>query len=54
MANSNGRRLPAERRPPTDQLRLLVRVARMYHERGLRQPQIADMLNIRRRECPDY
>jgi DNA-binding transcriptional regulator LsrR (DeoR family) len=30
----------------TDHLRLLARVARMYHERGMRQPQIADELNI--------
>lgn len=30
----------------TDQLRLLVRVARLYHESGLRQPEIADRLQI--------
>lgn len=29
-----------------DQLRLLAKVARMYHERGIRQPQIADDLHI--------
>ncbi|WP_228447040.1 sugar-binding transcriptional regulator [Streptomyces paludis] len=29
-----------------DKLRLIVRVARMYHERGLRQAQIADALNL--------
>lgn len=43
--------LPARRRPPgltlpPDQLRLLTKVARMYHERGLRQPQIAAQLHI--------
>ena len=32
--------------PSTDQLRLLAKVARMYHERGLRQPQIASDLSI--------
>jgi DNA-binding transcriptional regulator LsrR (DeoR family) len=31
---------------PSDQLRLLGKVARMYHERGMRQPQIAEVLNI--------
>lgn len=31
---------------PATQLRLLTKVARMYHERGLRQPQIAGQLNI--------
>ena len=30
----------------TDQIRLLTKVARMYHERGLRQPQIAEQLHI--------
>lgn len=30
----------------TEQLRLLAKVARMYHERGLRQPQIAADLHI--------
>jgi DNA-binding transcriptional regulator LsrR (DeoR family) len=30
----------------TDQLRLLAKIARMYHERGLRQPQIAADLHI--------
>ncbi|CAG7614291.1 sugar-binding transcriptional regulator [Actinacidiphila bryophytorum] len=29
-----------------DKLRLIVRVARMYHERGLRQNQIAQQLNL--------
>ncbi|WP_262402177.1 sugar-binding transcriptional regulator [Actinomadura sp. CNU-125] len=32
--------------PSTDHLRLLVKVARMYHERGLRQPEIAERLNM--------
>ncbi len=31
---------------PSDQARLLTRVARMYHERGIRQPQIAEQLHI--------
>jgi DNA-binding transcriptional regulator LsrR (DeoR family) len=31
---------------PPDQVRLLTRVARMYHERGIRQPQIAEQLHI--------
>jgi DNA-binding transcriptional regulator LsrR (DeoR family) len=30
----------------SDQIRLLTKVARMYHERGLRQPQIAAKLHI--------
>ncbi|MFF5078400.1 sugar-binding transcriptional regulator [Actinoplanes sp. NPDC000266] len=30
----------------TDQIRLLTKVARMYHERGMRQPQIAQQLHI--------
>ncbi len=30
----------------TQQMRLLAKVARMYHERGLRQPQIAQQLHI--------
>jgi DNA-binding transcriptional regulator LsrR (DeoR family) len=34
------------RNPETDQLRLLAKIARMYHERGIRQPQIAADLNI--------
>ncbi|GAA4126550.1 sugar-binding transcriptional regulator [Actinomadura keratinilytica] len=32
--------------PSPDHLRLLVKVARMYHERGLRQPEIAERLNM--------
>ncbi|MGN9810196.1 sugar-binding transcriptional regulator [Micromonospora sp. BQ11] len=31
---------------PPDQIRLLTKVARMYHERGMRQPQIAEQLHI--------
>jgi DNA-binding transcriptional regulator LsrR (DeoR family) len=30
----------------TDELRLLAKIARMYHERGIRQPQIAADLHI--------
>lgn len=30
----------------TDHIRLLTKVARMYHERGMRQPQIAQQLHI--------
>ena len=30
----------------TDQIRLLTKVARMYHERGMRQPQIAQQLHM--------
>src|SRR5687768_2948008 len=39
-------------RPPAiggvapSQLRLLTKVARLYHEHGLRQPQIAEQLSI--------
>ncbi|MFG2589539.1 sugar-binding transcriptional regulator [Streptomyces sp. NPDC048438] len=32
--------------PSSDHVRLLVKVARMYHERGIRQPEIAAGLNI--------
>ncbi|GAA1018260.1 DNA-binding transcriptional regulator [Acrocarpospora pleiomorpha] len=32
--------------PSPDHLRLLVKVARMYHERGLRQPEIAALLHM--------
>lgn len=32
--------------PSAGHLRLLTKVARMYHERGLRQPQIAEQLRI--------
>jgi DNA-binding transcriptional regulator LsrR (DeoR family) len=40
-------RMPSRTRmPEPDQMRLLARVARMYHERGLRQPQIAAELHL--------
>ncbi|MCX4536523.1 MarR family transcriptional regulator [Streptomyces sp. NBC_00841] len=32
--------------PSDDHMRLLVKVARMYHERGVRQPEIAAHLNL--------
>ncbi|MEV6312731.1 sugar-binding domain-containing protein [Streptomyces sp. NPDC051840] len=32
--------------PGPDHMRLLVKVARMYHERGVRQPEIAAQLNM--------
>lgn len=31
---------------PASRLRLVTRVARMYHEQGLKQPQIADLLHV--------
>ncbi|GAB2610554.1 sugar-binding transcriptional regulator [Pseudactinotalea suaedae] len=31
---------------PEDRLSMLVKVARMYHEQGLRQPEIADRLHV--------
>jgi DNA-binding transcriptional regulator LsrR (DeoR family) len=34
------------RQPGLDELRLLAKVARMYHEKGIRQPQIAAELNL--------
>jgi DNA-binding transcriptional regulator LsrR (DeoR family) len=38
---------PSNTRVPTDgQLRLITKVARMYHERGVRQTEIADTLHI--------
>lgn len=36
----------AEREVPKEHVRLLTKVARMYHERGMRQPQIAAQLHI--------
>jgi DNA-binding transcriptional regulator LsrR (DeoR family) len=36
----------APSRLPTDRLGLLTKIARMYHEQGLRQPEIAERLNI--------
>ncbi|WP_240809849.1 sugar-binding transcriptional regulator [Actinomadura sp. WMMA1423] len=44
MMNGPGA-LPLSDIPP-DQIRLLTKVARMYHERGMRQPQIAAQLHI--------
>lgn len=34
------------RQPGLDELRLLAKVARMYHEKGIRQPKIAAELNL--------
>lgn len=34
------------RRPDLDELRLLAKIARMYHEKGIRQSQIAAELNL--------
>lgn len=34
------------RQPGLDELRLLAKVARMYHEKGIRQPRIAAELNL--------
>jgi len=45
IANVNGGSRP-KADPEPDQLRLLAKIARMYHERGIRQPQIAGDLNI--------
>jgi DNA-binding transcriptional regulator LsrR (DeoR family) len=41
---ANGNR--AVRQPGLDELRLLAKVARMYHEKGIRQPKIAAELNL--------
>jgi DNA-binding transcriptional regulator LsrR (DeoR family) len=47
MVTSGGRgRRTADLHPSPDQLRLLGKVARMYYERGIRQPQIAAALNL--------
>ena len=35
-----------DHRPPVSQLRLMTRVARMYYENDLNQPQIAEQLHI--------
>jgi DNA-binding transcriptional regulator LsrR (DeoR family) len=40
------RRVSRHATPEPDQLRLLGKVARMYYERGLRQPQIAAQLSL--------
>ncbi|MET0864695.1 MAG: sugar-binding transcriptional regulator [Nakamurella sp.] len=45
ISASTGRGKPV-RQPEPDQLRLLGKVARMYHERGIRQPQIAAELSL--------
>ncbi len=38
--------VPADGMPGLDRLRLMVRVARMYHDQGMRQPEIAERLGI--------
>jgi len=43
---SNGPRRGRQFDPAPDQLRLLGKVARMYYERGINQPQIAEALNL--------
>ncbi|MGY4911367.1 sugar-binding transcriptional regulator [Micromonospora aurantiaca (nom. illeg.)] len=45
-SDSGNLREPAIGGVATTQLRLLTKVARMYHEHGLRQPQIAEQLHI--------
>jgi DNA-binding transcriptional regulator LsrR (DeoR family) len=45
-ANAQARTPRTTREPQLDELRLLAKVARMYHERGIRQPQIAAELNL--------
>src|SRR5690625_7644008 len=37
---------PGARRVTGDRMSLLVKIARMYHEQGLRQPEIAARLHI--------
>jgi DNA-binding transcriptional regulator LsrR (DeoR family) len=39
-------RQPPSGRLPLDEMRLLTKVARMYHEKGIRQPQIAGQLGL--------
>lgn len=49
MANADRdahRRRATRLAPREDQLRLMAKVARMYHERGMRQPQIASELHL--------
>ncbi|MGB9376270.1 MAG: sugar-binding domain-containing protein, partial [Mycobacteriales bacterium] len=48
MTSSEGSGAARGRRmtPGDDQVRLMAKVARMYHERGLRQPQIASELHL--------
>jgi DNA-binding transcriptional regulator LsrR (DeoR family) len=43
---SNPSRRSRALHPGPDQLRLLGKVARMYYERGIRQPEIAETLNL--------
>lgn len=43
---ASSRRRSVQAQPSAGHLRLLTKVARMYHERGLRQPQIAEALHI--------
>src|SRR4051794_8317326 len=45
-ANADARPPRSTRQPQLDELRLLTKVARMYHEKGVRQPQIAAQLNL--------
>lgn len=44
MSATPGRR--AVRQPGLDELRLMTKVARLYHEKGIRQPQIAEQLRL--------
>ena len=44
MPTTPGRRSP--RQPGLDELRLLTKVARLYHEKDVRQPQIAERLRL--------
>lgn len=44
MSATPGRR--AARQPGLDELRLMTKVARLYHEKGIRQPQIAEQLRL--------
>ena len=46
MTNAQTPRVRIGREPEPDQLRLLGKVARMYYERGIRQPQIAAELSL--------
>jgi DNA-binding transcriptional regulator LsrR (DeoR family) len=45
-AGRAGARAGAQRQPSADHLRLLTKVAKLYHEQGVRQPQIAAQLHI--------
>ena len=46
MSTARSPRVRARAEPEADQLRLLGKVARMYYERGIRQPQIAAELSM--------